>query len=169
MTNAILHTGFEPLELFENQLPLEQITQIHEPHNMMQWIKSAIVMPYLETVRDKQDWEIKRIVSQVVDLIQESYMTDLSLEGCADQFGTYPKKLSLGFKKITGTPFIDYLTRYRLDTAKQRLSTTDDKIIEIAVSVGYQPQYFNRIFKKHEGMTPGQYRESQHAHASPSS
>ncbi|MFS0726250.1 helix-turn-helix transcriptional regulator [Paenibacillus sp. 1P07SE] len=169
MTNAILHTGFEPLELFENQLPLEQIAQIQEPHNMMQWIKSAIVMPYLETVRDKQDWEIKRIVSQVVERIQDSYMSDLSLEGCAEQFGTYPKKLSLGFKKITGTTFIDYLTRYRLDTAKQRLSTTDDKIIDIAASVGYQPQYFNRIFKKHEGMTPGQYRELHQANTTYSS
>jgi YesN/AraC family two-component response regulator len=39
------------------------------------------------------------------------------------------------------------------------------KINEIAESVGYQPSYFIRIFKKAEGLTPGQYRESADSNA----
>jgi AraC-like DNA-binding protein len=33
---------------------------------------------------------------------------------------------------------------------------------DIAERVGYQTSYFNRIFKKQEGITPGQYREMNH-------
>ena len=56
--------------------------------------------------------------------------------------------------------FIDYVTQHRMTKAKELLRESDMKINEIAESVGYQPSYFIRIFKKTEGMTPGQYREN---------
>jgi YesN/AraC family two-component response regulator len=40
------------------------------------------------------------------------------------------------------------------------LKYTGKDINEIAKSVGYQPSYFNRIFKKYEGITPGKFREN---------
>jgi len=55
--------------------------------------------------------------------------------------------------------FVDYLTKTRLDRAKELLVGSELKMQEIAVQVGYQPTYFNRIFKKMEGMTPKDFRE----------
>lgn len=63
------------------------------------------------------------------------------------------------FKDITGVNFIDYLTSIRLNKAKELLINTDMKINEIAETIGYKNSYFNRLFKRHEGYTPGQYRE----------
>ncbi|MNR10758.1 HTH-type transcriptional regulator YesS [compost metagenome] len=46
-----------------------------------------------------------------------------------------------------------------MDKAKELLRESEMKINDVADQVGYQHTYFNRIFKKLEGMTPTRYRE----------
>jgi YesN/AraC family two-component response regulator len=89
-------------------------------------------------------------------------MNDISMEYCAELCGTYPQRLSIAFKQVAAINFIDYLTRLRLDKSMAMLADSDIKINDIAERVGYQPSYYNRLFKKHTGMTPGQYREHYH-------
>ncbi|MNJ45331.1 HTH-type transcriptional regulator YesS [compost metagenome] len=91
--------------------------------------------------------------------LQQNYMRDVSLDSCADEIGTNSFFLSKSFKQVTGNNFIDYLTELRMDKAKELLRETKLRISEVAEQVGYQHSYFNRIFKKLEGMTPTHYRE----------
>lgn len=64
------------------------------------------------------------------------------------------------FKKAMGTSFIHYVAVKRLERAKFLLDHTDLPVLRIAVTLKFQPpNYFSRIFKKHEGITPSQYRE----------
>jgi len=54
----------------------------------------------------------------------------------------------------------EYLANLRLEKAKELLCNTDMLIKEISVAVGYYDEgSFSRRFKKHTGVTPGQYRE----------
>jgi YesN/AraC family two-component response regulator len=54
---------------------------------------------------------------------------------------------------------MDYLLSLRLKHAKILLSNSNYSITEISQMVGYfNPASFIRIFKKYEGMPPGQYR-----------
>ncbi|MNC53328.1 HTH-type transcriptional regulator YesS [compost metagenome] len=46
-----------------------------------------------------------------------------------------------------------------MEKARELLRDTDLLINDVAERVGYQHSYFNRIFKKLEGMTPTRYRE----------
>lgn len=94
--------------------------------------------------------------------INEHYMDNISLDGCADYTGISPFLLSKSFKRVTGKNFIDYLTELRLDKAKELLRDTSLRINDVAEQVGYQHSYFNRIFKKQEGITPSRYRELSH-------
>ncbi|WKL03578.1 helix-turn-helix transcriptional regulator [Paenibacillus amylolyticus] len=75
-----------------------------------------------------------------------------------------PYALSKAFKQVSGINFIDYLTRVRMDAAKQLLRETTMKINDVAAAVGYQHSYFNRIFKKQEGVTPSQYHDQWFGH-----
>jgi AraC-like DNA-binding protein len=159
MLNMIVHSGFHPLELYQGHLPMEQFVALSEPKVMLRWLKERLILPYIEMMQHMQDFEIKRLVENVLASIHSNYQSDLSLEAFADQYRTYPKKLSMAFKKVTGSTFIDYLTHHRLEHAKKLLRETDERINDIGEQVGYQTQYFNRIFKKHENLTPGQYRE----------
>jgi YesN/AraC family two-component response regulator len=103
--------------------------------------------------------ELKALIAGVVGLMQAEYAKDISLELCADRFGITPYALSKAFKQVMGENYIDHLTRIRLEKAKALLTNSDLKINDIAESVGYQGTYFNRIFKRAQGITPSQYRE----------
>lgn len=65
------------------------------------------------------------------------------------------------FKKHTSLTPIEYVIRYRLSKAKERLRSTDDSVLKIALSCGFKtPGYFIRSFHTHFGITPTQYRKS---------
>ncbi|MDR6551781.1 AraC family transcriptional regulator [Paenibacillus qinlingensis] len=159
MQNTIMLSGFSPLAFNDGIDIWRQMSELKEPEAILLWMKKHIVTPYVNRLHRTQDMQLRQLVENVLSTIHANYAKDISLEGCADLHGTYAKKLSIGFKQITGLTFIDYVTQYRLNKAKQLLLETDEKINDIAGSVGYQAPYFNRLFKKYEGITPGQYRE----------
>ena len=67
------------------------------------------------------------------------------------------------FTELVGEPPLRYLTRLRINAAAQRLRLGDDKLTVIAADVGYESvSAFNRAFKRHLGMTPGEYRDGRH-------
>lgn len=99
-------------------------------------------------------------LSQIVDYIQENYMTDLSLEMVAEHVNLSVCYLSNYFKGQMGMNFIDYLTNLRIEKAKELLIHTNEKIYRIAELTGYQnSQYFVTAFKKKTGVTPTEYRK----------
>ena len=54
-----------------------------------------------------------------------------------------------------------YLLNKRLTRAKELLKETNASVFEIANSVGYDDQlYFSRIFKKHIGISPTEYKNA---------
>jgi AraC-like DNA-binding protein len=63
------------------------------------------------------------------------------------------------FKKVTGINFTDFLTRMRLERAKNLLLNPNMRISEIAFEVGFQSlTHFNRVFKRILGQSPTDYR-----------
>ncbi len=55
---------------------------------------------------------------------------------------------------------IDYLTKVRIERARDQLLSTDDNCTKVSFDNGYNNQsYFNRIFKEQVGMTPLQFRK----------
>jgi AraC-like DNA-binding protein len=157
--HAIMQSGVSTFRLFEGENLYEQLSQIREPGNMLKWMKEKVIQPYIEERAARADRQLKEIVEQTVEYIHANYMRDISLDECADRAGTSSYTLSRLFKQITGVNFIDYVTNVRIESAKKQLQDPDKKINEVAANVGYQQRYFNRIFKKQVGVTPGQYRE----------
>ena len=65
------------------------------------------------------------------------------------------------FKRHTGMNFTEYVSRLRIDRAKELLANPNLRISEIAYEVGFQSlTHFNRIFRKLEGQAPTAYRDS---------
>jgi len=162
LLHAMLQSGINPYQLFEGINLFDQLSQIREPENMKIWFNRKLIGPFLQKMEERSDLHMKRMVEQVIRYIEENYMNDISLENCSDLCGTNAYTLSKGFKQVTGKNFIDFITEMRLDKAREMLRETDLKINEIAERVGYQHSYFNRIFKRQEGVTPSQYREMNH-------
>ena len=101
--------------------------------------------------------ELKR---QVIDYLQEHFNRPHTLESLGQACGYNPKYLARRFKKETGASPIDYLIRIRLGKACELLRGTSASVGEIAQIVGYDDMfYFNRLFKKNLGCSPGSYRQ----------
>ncbi|TDF94052.1 helix-turn-helix domain-containing protein [Paenibacillus piri] len=159
---GLLKAGRNPYKIGVSADLHVELAGISEPDDAESWFRQHIIGPYTREVQqlvESHDEQHKLMIRQMTDLLHASYHQDISLEWCADKFGINPFTLSRIFKQETGVNFIDYLTRIRLDKSKQLLAETDCRINEIAERVGYQPTYFNRIFKKCEGITPSRYRQ----------
>ena len=100
---------------------------------------------------------------EVKKYIDDNYADeDLSLNLVASHVNFSPNHLSMIFSQQTGETFIKYLTDYRMNKAKEMLKCTGKRSVEISIDVGYKdPHYFSYLFKKTQGMTPTQYRNSK--------
>ena len=66
------------------------------------------------------------------------------------------------FLKETGENYTDYFNRKKINWAKDALSNTDENINLISLNLGFQDtSYFVKVFKRYEGITPSQYRNSK--------
>lgn len=157
--HMMLQTGVTPYKLFGGYNMYEQLSGIREPVQMRQWMMNEVFIPYIQEVEVRSQEPLKLVVERTMLYIDTHYRSDISLENCADEEQMTPYALSKAFKQVSGINFIDYLTRVRMDAAKQLLRETTMKINDVAAAVGYQHSYFNRIFKKQEGVTPSQYRD----------
>lgn len=98
---------------------------------------------------------------EILNYVHEHYKDeDFSLTAMADHFKINNTYLSKFFKEQIGEGLLEYVNRYRVNKAKELLKKTNQSISHIARSVGfYNNNTFIRVFKKYEGITPGQYKE----------
>ncbi|WP_341785725.1 response regulator transcription factor [Jeotgalibacillus salarius] len=95
------------------------------------------------------------------DFIDRHINRQMTLKEVAEHIHLNPSYFSVIFKDQTGLTFSEYVTRKRIQKAKQLLLTTTMPVAEIAETAGYQTaKYFNKIFKEYEGLTPGKYRKN---------
>lgn len=91
--------------------------------------------------------------------IAEHYPEPITLTELAQQFGFHPNYFSGAFRDMAGISFQDYVMGQRLNEAKRLLRKSELSVRQIALQVGYNSQsYFQRVFKKEEGVTPMEYR-----------
>jgi len=166
MIEVGVQSNVTPNASIEGATLYEQLAQLREPNEVEAWFREKVIIPLIEELSQKKDERIRQLVEKVMVIMDENYMEEISLDSCADHVNLNPAVLSKVFKEYTGVNFIDYLTDIRLKKAKELLAETDMKIADIAELIGYKHSYFNRLFKKHEGYTPGQYREQSRENAS---
>ena len=84
---------------------------------------------------------------------------DLSLGDVARAVNTSSFYFCKMFKKATGLNFTDYLSRVRIEKAKNLLLNPNRRVSEVAYEVGFQSlTHFNRVFRKLCGTSPTTYR-----------
>lgn len=94
-----------------------------------------------------------------IDYIAQHFASDISVESLARACNLSISALERRFKKHLGKSPNQYLNQVRLDHARGLLKETDKPIGTIAMETGYSDHsYFTRIFIRHAGMTPSEYR-----------
>ena len=110
-------------------------------------------------IRDQKEDQSNSAAKKAMLYIQENYNKDISLDDVSGIVNISPYYFSKIFKEETGENFIEYVTKVRIEKAKEFLAQPDISIKEAGIRSGYtDPNYFSRIFKKQTDMTPSEYK-----------
>jgi len=102
----------------------------------------------------------KKMIEEVKKYIDENYSEHITLDTLSQILYINPSYLSRLFSEIEKCGFSEYLSKVRIEKAKQYLTSRKYKVNEISEKVGYRSvKHFLRMFRKFEGMTPSEYRE----------
>lgn len=116
----------------------------------------------LDNNHEKKVYSSAKLLSDVDEYISEHYTETIHLEDLANYCHLSKYYFAHQFKEITNLSFYEYLIVYRLDIAKNLLTSTKQPISEIALQSGFaNMRSFNRAFKDHFDCTPSQYRKEQ--------
>jgi two-component system response regulator YesN len=120
-----------------------------------------VTQKYVSRLSDATGRKNVRIAERAKAHIEQHVRERLSVSAIADCVGVHPNYLSRVFRRCTGTSLGEYVVRTRIERAKQLLRDPAMKIYEVASEVGYEsPGHFNRIFKRHVGISPKQFQVS---------
>jgi AraC family transcriptional regulator len=108
---------------------------------------------------------IPREITPLLIGVQSHPERDVSLETLAAEFGYSPSHFHRLFTEAVGETPKEHVERVRLERAAYRLSVTNESVLDIALSVGFQNhETFSRAFKRRFGHTPTAWRKSSVAH-----
>lgn len=116
-----------------------------------------------EKVAQVKDARYSKIVTICKNYIYDQRFSKITHESIADHAGISPNYLSVIFKKETGVPVNEYIQRIKIEEAKNMIMFSNTPLSEIGSLLSFSDQsYFTKIFKKHTGLTPKQYQQTQH-------
>ena len=106
---------------------------------------------------DNANVEFLRVVTDII--YREMKNPDFTPTMLSEELALSVSQLNKKLNAISGYPSSTYILRVKLSNAKKLLSNEDKTIGEVAAECGiYDVNYFSRVFKRHTGFTPTQYR-----------
>lgn len=166
----VLNTGTCTFKITNMQLLDNLFFEILSLPRDNSWTEKSTVMLYSLLINFKKYISVdnslsiheKRLrLAPVIDYISENYGSVIELEGLSSLIGVTPAHLCRLFKESYSIRIFDYITRLRLQKAKELLLSKNKKsIAEIGKATGYSsPSYFCSLFKKYENITPESFKK----------
>jgi AraC family transcriptional regulator len=93
-------------------------------------------------------------------ILQANFARPPGLDTLARAVGVHPVHLVRVFRKFQRCTTSEYIRQLRVEYARQRMLTSDDSLVEIALSSGFADHtHFSRSFKRVTGVTPSKFRQ----------
>ena len=158
---AIEQAAVHPLYL--DGISGEFVVEIEEAENPEQVnaLIPRMIRHYCLLVQQHSLASYSALVRDCLNYIDFHYMEPLSLETLAVRFSVNKNYLSTRFHKERGMTVTDYINRIRVNRACDLLRKTSLSVQQVAEQCGFSDgNYFTRIFRKLEDVTPNEYRGS---------
>ncbi|MFC5529442.1 helix-turn-helix transcriptional regulator [Cohnella yongneupensis] len=139
------------------------LVEHHQPspgsQEMINSLLNAAIILILRMLEAMKAPQSNSITENVKAFIESHFEMELSIKDLAELVFVSPYHLIHTFKNEAGISPIQYLIHCRMEEAKRLLLCTDIPISEISGRIGYpNPNYFNQVFKKIIGESPGKFR-----------
>ncbi|MCY9657683.1 response regulator [Paenibacillus chondroitinus] len=137
---------------------VEQALQIEEERGRVETMEKMVDSRLMQAKTVSMNYSPP--VRQAVLYVEEHLQEPLGMSEVAGHIHLNPSYFSALFKEQTGFTFSEYVTRSRIQKAKELLLQTRLTIADISEQIGYQTsKYFIKLFKDYEGISPNQYRK----------
>lgn len=152
----------EELQLFESNICEGLLWDIVESHGYLSDLEELLISKieiYFTLLEEKNKYSAT--VSTILEYIHTHYHKNtLSTKEISENLYLSSAYICVIFKQETGETINKYITKFRINISKKMLKDPSLKIAEIARNVGYtEGDYFAKVFKKHEGLSPSEYRK----------
>lgn len=141
------------------KIKFEELIQLSLIDDIIEWMHETLHCIYNSYHENgHNETNIVEFVRYIIN--NEFSNPQFDVQYIADKIKISPNYLSTYYKSHTGKKLNEHITECRLDYAKKLLEDKNRKLGEICVMVGIEDQnYFSRLFKKHNGYSPSEFRE----------
>jgi AraC-like DNA-binding protein len=137
--------------MVENAMSIAELEEIHKKM-LEEYSDPSIRVSKLENAT---------IAEKVEHFITMNFSEDISIEEMSQKLHVHPSHLMRTFKKEKGMTISHFRNLIRIKEAKDLLTTSNLSLIEITLIVGFKnQQYFSRVFKEEQGITPKEYKRN---------
>lgn len=161
-------TCFHPKKSENYRRLLQELYQIASTEDHVRDMKIFEKLTSLLTLLMEESWHPessrnnapkRQNLQHIKEYLDQHYTEKISLDELAERFFINKFYLTRIFKEQFGTSINNYLLKIRITHAKQLLRFTDQTIETISSECGIKDaNYFSRMFKKIEGISPGEFR-----------
>ena len=157
--STVISPTLHSSQLLEEKTTLYQKLASAEGNALIQMLLNHFLENLSLELTSKNGDRLSQLMEQVIKIIQSEYSTPLTIEYLAEKIYVSPNYLRTLFKNYTGKTVLEYITDIRMEASARMLTTTNLRISEISLRIGYEnPSYYCAVFKKLMGLTPNQYR-----------
>lgn len=158
ISNELLKTSLiDNLTIYSmGEMFISGIDKMENDDEIFQSLK-ACLLKYVDVIKDKKVYSSH--VQQILQIINRNIYDDISVLEICNTLYLDPSYLSTLFKKEFGISMKEHIQNKRIEETQLLLKYTDVTISEIAKLLNFcTVGYFTKVFKKHVGSTPKEYR-----------
>ena len=113
---------------------------------------------------DEKVEQFRELMTGAIQYVHDHYAEDLRLEMICKKFTISKSYFCQLFKRFTGKTYGDYLIDYRLQKAAEMLLNSDMTVTDVSYGAGFNDlAYFSRVFKRHTGVTPSDFKKKAYS------
>ncbi|WP_203247611.1 helix-turn-helix domain-containing protein [Sporosarcina beigongshangi] len=137
----------------------DQLVQNVETFEHLQSLVTDILIKLMDRVEQIDATPKNEYILQAQIYIRNHLNEKISLKDVADLLHLNASYFSRLFKKETGESFVEFVTRIKMEKAKELLDNSTRSVEQIAIEVGFDSKgYFLKTFKQQFGMSPKSYK-----------
>ncbi len=157
---AAIEIGANPGVVYNLKYTIkEKINNLKNKANNYSFLNS-VFSDYLILIDKNINKHNNKYVQKTIRYLQNNYQQKIFLSDLAEQVYLSTSYLSKLFKKEVNKTITEFLTEIRLEEAKSYLINSNLPLKNISEKVGFsEVSYFNKVFKKNEGLPPGEFRK----------
>lgn len=153
----LIHYGIKDIiDLNQSKKSLEQSETVDQFQNEL----SALLESLCVRLQQLKYGVYKKPIDQVIKFIDKHINQKIFLGDIAKEIGMSEGYLCKIFKSETGKSLVQYVNDLKMNRAAELLKNPELMVKEVSDAIGIDdPFYFNKMFRKHTGMSPSEYKK----------